>query len=103
MTGRYDGNSSLIAHLTLDTPNSDVTHAGVNHLRLARRWAVTQAIVGSAQVRAAFDHLARNAKLRLRWIVALLRRADAWIVRRTATGFDDLVGVTWNVPVIAHW
>ncbi len=92
MTGRYDGNSSLIAHLTLDTPNSDVTHAGVNHLRLARRWAVTQA-----------DHLARNAKLRLRWIVALLRRADAWIVRRTATGFDDLVGVTWNVPVIAHW
>src|SRR5258705_1414289 len=56
-----------------DTPNSNVTHAGVNHLRLARCRAVTQAIVGSAQIRAALDHLARHTKLRLSGVVALLR------------------------------
>src|SRR5215475_10704924 len=78
---------------------SDMAHAGVDHLRLARRRPVTQAIIGGAQVRAALDHFAWNAELRLTRIVAFVRRDDAWIDCRSATGFDDLVGMTMDVPV----
>ena len=60
------------SRLVRDAAESDVVHAGVDHLRLACRRTITQAIVGRAQVRAAFDNLARNSELRLRGIVTLV-------------------------------
>src|SRR5208282_3718766 len=76
-----------------------VVHAGVDHLRLTRRWTITQAVVGSAEVRAAFDNLARNPELRLRGIVTLGGRGNARINGRAAAGFDDFVGVARDKPI----
>src|SRR5687768_9475095 len=78
---------------------SDMAHAGVDHLWLARGRPVTQAVVGGTQVRAALNYFARNMELRLTCIIAFFRRDDARIERRTATGFDDLVSVAMDVPV----
>src|SRR4030095_10382929 len=80
-------------------PKSDVTHAGVDHLRLPRRRSVAQAVVRRAQMGAALDHLARNAKLRLGRIVTFFGRHDARIDRRAAAWLDDLVRVPGNIPV----
>src|SRR6266511_661844 len=84
---------------TYDTAESDVGHSGIDHLRLPRCWPVAQAVVGRAQMRAAFDDLAGNAKLRLARVVALLRRGYARVDRWATAGFDDLVGVAMDVPV----
>src|SRR5271169_349840 len=77
----------------------DVVHAGVDHLRLPRRWTITQTVVGRAQVRAAFDHLARNSKLRLRGIVALGWRDNPRIDCRAAAGLDHFVSVAADKPI----
>ncbi len=58
-----------------DAPKTDVAHAGIDHLWLARRGPVTQAVVGSAQVRTTLDDLAWNADLWLPRVVALLSRS----------------------------
>ena len=48
-----------------DAPKADVAHSGIDHLRLARRWAVTKTVIGSAKKRPALNDLARNAELGL--------------------------------------
>src|SRR6185437_9405982 len=58
-----------------------------------------QAVVGRAEIRAAFEHLARNAHIWLRWVVALLHGAAAWVVRR-ATRLDWVASVVWLIPVV---
>ena len=68
-----------------------MAHSGIDHLRLARRWAVTKTVIGSAKKRPAFNDLARNAELGLCWVVAFLWRDDPRIDRRTATRFDRLL------------
>ena len=55
---RFDAASGLAQ----DAAKTDVAHAGVDHLWLACRGAVTQAVVGSAQMRTTLDDSARNAK-----------------------------------------
>jgi hypothetical protein len=54
-------------------PETDVSHARVDHLRLPRGRTIAEAVVGRAQVRAALDDFPRNAKLWLLRIVTLLR------------------------------
>jgi hypothetical protein len=46
---------------------------GVNRLGMARGRAIAAAIVQGAQVRAAFEHLARNPDIRLTRVVARVR------------------------------
>src|SRR3984885_6950716 len=82
-----------------DATKTDMAHAGVDHLRLACRGAVTQAVVGSAQVRTTLHDSAGNANLRLPWIVALLLRSDTWVDRRPATCLTDFVGMVVDIPV----
>src|ERR1700739_1325885 len=48
----------------------DMAHAALYHLRMPSGRAVTPAVIGCAQKGATFDDLARDAALRLRWIVA---------------------------------
>src|SRR5271166_2549206 len=62
-----------------DAPEADVAHTGVDHLRLPRGRAIAKAVVGGAQMRSALDYAARDAKLRLARVVALLRRDNARI------------------------
>ena len=64
--------SSSDRHVTIahrgpaaNRPEADVAHAGVDHLRAAGSWAVALAVVVGAQERAALDHLAWHAELRL--------------------------------------
>src|SRR5471030_406854 len=78
---------------------SDVAHSGVEHLRLACGWAVTQAIVGGAQMGAALDDFAGNLELGLASIIALIGRSDARIHRGSAARLYDLVRESCDVPV----
>src|SRR6266498_603766 len=82
-----------------DATEADVAHARVDHLRLARRGTVAEAVVRGTEVRAALDHLARDAELRLVRVVALGLRDDARVDGRAAAGLDDLVGAGGDVPV----
>ena len=79
-----------------DAAEADVAHAGVDHLRAPGGRPVAQAVAVGAEERPALDHLARDAELRLRRVVALLdcRRAGCGHAAR-------LVGVPgWpRVPV----
>src|ERR1700758_663027 len=76
-----------------------MAHSGINHLRLAGRWAVTQTVIRSAKKGSTFYYLARNAELGLPRVVAFLWRNDPRINRRTATGFDHRFCVSRDVPV----
>src|SRR6266581_5288660 len=91
--------SSRRRPLSHDAAEADVRHAGVDHLRLARGGTVAEAVVRGAEVRAALDHLARDAELRLVRVVALGLRDDARVDGRAAAGLDDLVGAGGDVPV----
>ena len=82
-----------------DATKTDVAHSGIDHLRLARRGPVTQAVVGSAQVRTTLNDSARNSNIWLPRIVALVRRGDARIDGRAATCLDDFVRVVLDIPV----
>src|SRR5580692_10317806 len=88
-----------MTYRSLNAANSNMTHAGIDHLRLPSRGAIAQTVIGSTQERTAFDHLARNSKLRLAGIVALLRRGDARTDLWRATRLHDFVGAARNVPV----
>jgi uncharacterized membrane protein len=62
-----------LACVSDDAAEPDVGHSGVDHLRLPRGGPIAVAVVRRAQMRAAFHHLAWNAKLRLVHVVAFLR------------------------------
>jgi hypothetical protein len=55
------------------TTKTDMAHPGVDHLRLPGSGTIAEAVVWRAQVRAALDDLAWNAKLRSPQVLALLR------------------------------
>ena len=84
-----------------DAAEPEVRHRGVDHLRLARRRPVAQAVVGRAEVRAALDHPARDALAGLTGVVALVGRGDAR-VRRDAAGALDLVRVAREYQSVVH-
>src|SRR3954454_8650287 len=53
--------SSVIRNVAADAAESDVAHAGIHHLRVARRRAVAPAVAWRAEERAALHHLPRDA------------------------------------------
>ena len=84
---------SLIRRDIDNTPEADMARRGINRLGNTCRRAITQAVVGRAQVRATFDNLARNPELRLSGIVTFGWRDDARIDCRATAGLDHFVGV----------
>src|SRR5580658_11037388 len=82
-----------------DAAKTDVAHAGVDHLRLACSGAVTQAVVGSAQVRTTLHDSAGNANLRLPRVVALLLRGNTWVNRRPTACLTNFVGMVVDIPI----
>src|SRR5271168_5288002 len=86
-------------HRSHDAAKTDVAHASVDHLRLACRGAVTQAVVGSAQVRTTLDDSAGNTNLRLPWVVALLHRSNTWVNCRPTACLNDFVRMVVDIPI----
>ena len=64
---------SLTAGVAEDATEAQVAGGGVDRLGLAGRWAVTQAVVGGAQVRSALGHAARDVRTGLTGRQACLR------------------------------
>src|SRR4029079_14827641 len=71
---------------------------GVDILGVARRGAVTPAVVRRTKVRAALEHLARDAGAGLERIIAAFGPGAAW-VRGHATGLGRVGLVLGRVPV----
>src|SRR5215469_437172 len=81
-----------------DAAEADVARRGVDGLGVTRRRTVATAVVRSAQMRAALQHLARNADVRLAAVVTTILRRAAWILGGAAgSGRGDLM--TGGVPV----
>src|SRR5215469_3945200 len=75
-----------------DAAEADVAGGGIDGLGVARRRTVAAAVIGRAQVRAALEHLARDADVRLAAVVAALLRRAVRILRRAAGAYRrDLV------------
>src|SRR5437867_4212681 len=55
----------ILSSFSNDTSESDVARGRIHRFRMASGWAVTAAVVRRAQVRAAFEDLARNPDLGL--------------------------------------
>src|SRR5271165_1472594 len=66
------------------TTKSDMTGAGVDHLRMPRRRTVAPAVVGRAEIGAAFDNLARDTDAGLRRVVAQGLQTALRIARHAA-------------------
>jgi len=64
---------SLTAGVVEDAAEAQMAGGGVNRLGLASRWAVTQAVVGSAEVGSALGHPARDVLAGLTGHQACLR------------------------------
>src|ERR1700676_2082180 len=92
-------NLPRLHRIACNAAESDMVHAGVDHLRLPRCWAITQAVVGRAEVGAAFDHLAGNPDLRVRAVVTLVWRGNARSDWRAAAGLYYFVGGPLDKPV----
>src|SRR5436190_4156198 len=100
--GRQEGSrsgESAIGHLSSYAPEAEMAHPGVDHLRPARRRSVAQAVAVRAEVGSALDHLATDAELGLRGVVALLEVSAAWILG-CAAGRAGGVRVRGRPPVI---
>src|SRR5262245_62064978 len=67
-----------------DAPKAEVARRGIGRLGVAGRWAITAAIARRAQMRAAFDDLARDLDLRLARIVAAVFAPAARVFRNAA-------------------
>src|SRR5687768_7520978 len=76
------------AHHTLDAPKSEVRSRRIHGLGHASSRAVTPAIVGCAEMRAAFHHLAWNFDLRLGGVEALFALRAARVGHRAAWAVD---------------
>src|SRR3954451_1662792 len=75
-----------------------MTCRGVDRLRMACGRAVTAAIVGCAEVRASFDHFARNLDAGVKRVVARGFSAPAWVFRNAAR-LRRVSLVLWRIPV----
>src|SRR6516164_7797914 len=89
-----------------DAAKADVAGGGVDGLSVAGRRTVAAAVIGRTQVRAALQHLARDADVRLAAVVAALLRRAAWILRRAAGAYRrdlvaDAVPVGGPLPDVA--
>src|SRR5215469_4826450 len=82
------GLAGLAAGVAEDAAEAQVAGGGVDRLGLAGRWAVTQAVVGSAQVGSALGHTARDLRAGLTGRQACLRRRDARVARRAARALN---------------
>src|ERR1700761_7577170 len=88
---------SLILVSSNDTAEADMAGRRVDRLSMARGGPIPPAIVGSAKMRAAFQHLARNADAVAR-VMALLLRTAARILRHAA-GLGRIRGMSRGIPV----
>src|SRR5215469_538177 len=77
--------NASVTPLPDDAAEADVARRGIDGLGVACRRTVAATVIGRAQVRAALQHLARDADVRLAAVVAALLRRAARILRR-ATG-----------------
>src|SRR5216683_1726662 len=75
-----------------DAAEADMAGRGVDRLGMARRGPIAPAIVGRAEVRAAFQHFARDAHGKLARVVARFHRSTARILRHAA-GLGRVGGV----------
>src|SRR5690606_23652572 len=82
---------------TDDAAESEVAHAGVDHLGLARGRSIPEAIGPRAEMRTALDHLAGNRELRLSRIVAALTVAATRVLRHAAR--RDIAAGRGAVPI----
>src|SRR5215469_6776639 len=74
-------------------------HAGIDHLRRTRCRTKTQAIIRRAQMRAAFEHLARDAEGGMPWIVTLLDGRSAFAYTAAAGDLTALTIVRGAIPI----
>src|SRR4051794_21131485 len=86
------------SHFSHNAPEAHVRGGGVDGLRKARRRTIATTVARRAEVRATFEHLARNPDLRLVRVVALRLDAAARVVGHAA-GLLLLVRVARRVPV----
>src|SRR5215469_14530688 len=84
--------TASVTPLPDDAAKADVAGGGVDGLGVPRRGTVAAAIIGSAQMRAAFQYLARDADVRLAAVItALLRRPTRVLGRAARTRRSYLV------------
>src|SRR5262245_22462683 len=90
--------SSLPDRRPDNAPKAEVTCRGVDRFRKPGGRAIASAVVRRAQMRSAFDHLARNLDRRLARVVAVFGPRASWIVGNAA-GLEDLRRMLWLIPV----
>src|SRR5206468_1329186 len=78
-----------------DTSEPDVAGCCIDHLRVARRRAISMAVVRCAQERSALEDLARDPNARLARVITVLDRRPAGIVGHAA----GLLSIRLLVPV----
>src|SRR6266568_1718877 len=78
------GPYSSRAPISVDAPEADMACRGVDRLSMARGRTIAAAIVGCAQMRAAFEHLAWYLDVRLTRVVARGLESAARIFRNAA-------------------
>src|ERR1700732_1573918 len=83
-TGRGYCRWTFVAPWSNDAAEPDVARRRVDRLRMARGRAIAAAVIRRAQMRAAFDDLARNLDLRLAGVVAPILAPAARILRNAA-------------------
>src|SRR5277367_1423279 len=81
-----------------DAPKADMTGRGIDRLGMACRRSIASAVVGRAEMGAAFQYLARDADGGLARVVARFHRAAARILRHTA-GLAGIAFVPRRIPV----
>src|SRR5207248_6027976 len=69
---------------SFDAPKADMACGRIDRLRMTRCRSIAAAIVGSAEMRATLEHLARNPAPRITGIVARCLRPAARIFRNAA-------------------
>src|SRR6266481_1362263 len=67
-----------------NAPEADMACRGVDRLGMTRGRTIAAAVVGSAEMRAAFKHLAWNPDIRLTRVVTRSLRSAAWILGNAA-------------------
>src|SRR5689334_20541960 len=81
-----------------DAAEADVARGRVDGLGVARCGPVAPAVVRRAEMRAALQHLARNADIGLAGVVALLRARPAGILRNAA-GLRRIRRMLRRIPI----
>src|SRR6516162_1800109 len=81
-----------------DAAETDMACRRIDRLRMARRRAIAPAIIGRAEMRAAFEHLARDPDLGLAWVITVSFNAAARI-GRDAAGLRCVGRMPGRIPV----